>query len=107
MEEEMISFWETNDSADFWDDMEEVDVEVDLVKSPLATKPTILAFRPDRCPRCRDKIQDVTIEYLVDDSGRLLMIRDLPALRCEQDHLFIVEETFDKLQPLIALEKLH
>ncbi len=106
--EEAVSFWETHDSADFWDEMEEIDFDVELRQSILTAKPIILAYRPDDCPRCGAGIQDSRIEYLVDDGGHLLMIRDLPVLGCEgEGHLYMLEETFDKVQQLIALDRLH
>lgn len=90
--EDAISFLEAYDSADFWDEMEEIGVDVELRQSILTAKPIILAYRPDDCPRCGAKVQDSTIEYLVDDGGHLLMIRDLPVLRCEgEGHLYMLE----------------
>lgn len=106
--DEAVSFWETHDSADFWDEMEETDFEVELRQSILAAKPVILAYRPDDCPRCGAGFQDSTIDYLVDDGGRLFMIRELPVLRCEGErHLYMLEETFDKLQRLVTLERVN
>lgn len=104
--DEAVSFWETNDSADFWDDMEEVGFEVDLRPNFLTTKPIVMAYRPESCPQCGQGLEDTVIEYLIEDGGRLLMVRDLPALRCEGNgHLFILEETYDRLERLIALER--
>ncbi len=106
--EDAISFLEAYDSADFWDEMEEIGVDVELRQSILTAKPIILAYRLDDCPRCGAGIQDSRIEYLVDDGGHLLMIRDLPVLRCDgEGHLYMLEETFDKVQHLIALERLQ
>ncbi len=105
--DEAVSFWETHDSADFWDEMEEVDFEVEFRHNLLAAKPVILAYRPDSCIRNAGRAWKTTvIEYLIEDGGRLLMVRDLPALRCEGNgHLFILEETYDRLERLMALER--
>ena len=104
--DEAVSFWETHDSADFWDEMEQVDFEVEFRHNLLAAKPVILAYRPDSCPQCGQGLEDMVIEYLIEDGGRLLMVRDLPALRCEGNgHLFILEETYDRLERLMALER--
>lgn len=104
--DEAVSFWETHDSADFWDEMDEVDIDVELRRNLLGARAVILAYRPDSCPRCGQSLDETEIDYLIEDRGRLLMIRELPAMRCAGDgHLFILEETFDKLERLIDLEK--
>lgn len=103
--DEAVSFWETNDSADFWDEMEEVEFDVELRQNILGAQPIVLAFRPQNCPQCGQEFEDVQIEYLVNDSGRLLMVRDLPVLRCQGNgHLFVLEETIDRLEQLMTLE---
>ena len=97
--------WESHDSADFWDEMEEVDFEVELRRNLLGVQPIILAYQPQDCPRCGQEFEDVQIEYLVNDNRRLLMVRDLPALRCrEKGHLFVLEENVDRLEQLMALQ---
>jgi hypothetical protein len=106
--DEAVEFWETHDSADFWDGMEEVDFEVELRQSLLTDRPIVLAYRPNSCPKCGAVFQDTVIEYLINNGGRLLIVRDLPVLRCEGDgHLFILEETVDRLEHLINLERLR
>lgn len=103
--DEAVSFWESHDSADFWDEMEEVEFEVELRRNLLGTQPVILAYRPLNCPQCGKEFEEVQIEYLLNDSGRLLMVRDLPVLRCQGDgHLFLLEETIDRLEQLMTLE---
>lgn len=101
--DEAVSFWETNDSADFWDEMEEVEFDVELRQNILGAQPIVLAFRPQNCPQCGQEFEDVQIEYLVNDSGRLLMVRDLPVLHCQGNgHLFVLEEIIDRLEPLLT-----
>ena len=103
--DEAISFWESHDSADFWDEMEEVEFEVELRRNLLGVQPFILAYRPPNCPQCGQEFEDVQIEYLLNDNGQLLMVRDLPVLRCQENgHLFVLEETIDRLEQLMTLE---
>ncbi len=103
--DEAVSFWESHDSADFWDEMEEVEFVVELRRNLLSAQPVILAYRPPTCPRCGKEFEEIEIEYLLNDSGRLLMVRDLPVLRCQGDgHLFVLEETIDRLEQLMTLE---
>lgn len=103
--DEAVSFWETHDSANYWDEMEEVEFEVELRKNLLGAQPVILAYRPQNCPRCGQEVEETQFEYLVNDSGRLLMVRDLPVLRCQGNgHLFVLEENVDRLEQLMTLE---
>lgn len=103
--DEAVFFWESHDSADFWDEMEEVEFDVELRRNLLGAQPAILAYRPPNCPQCEKEFEEVQIEYLLNDSGRLLMVRDLPVLRCQGDgHLFVLEETIDRLEQLMILE---
>ena len=104
--DEAVSFREAHDSANFWDEMEEVEFEVELRQNLLAAKPVILAYRPEHCPQCGQDFEDVRIDYLTDDSGHLLMVRELPILRCRGNgDLFMLEETFDRLERLMSLER--
>jgi YgiT-type zinc finger domain-containing protein len=88
--------------------MEEVTFEVELHCHLLHPKLTILAYRPKRCPRCRQNLADIVIEYIARDNDRLIIIRDVPALRCQVNgHEYILEETLDKVEQLLKLEKTH
>jgi hypothetical protein len=65
-----------------------------------------LAHRPKHCPRCQHDLDDIVIEYVTSDAGRLLIIRDVPALRCQiNGHEYILEKTLDKVEHLLDLEK--
>ncbi|GAB4422969.1 MAG: hypothetical protein Fur0044_20970 [Anaerolineae bacterium] len=104
--DEAVEFWETHDSTDYWQDMEEVTFEVELHRNLLHPKLTILAYRPKHCPRCRQNLDDIVIEYIAHENGRLLIIRDVPALRCQTNgHEYILEETFDRVEQLLELER--
>ena len=104
--DEAVEFWETHDTADYWEDMEEVTFEVDLHRNLLHPKLVALAYRPECCPRCQHDLDDIVIEYVVLANGRLLVIRDVPALRCQTNgHEYILDETLDKVEQLLELER--
>lgn len=106
--DEAVEFWETHDSADYWEDLEEVTFEVDLHRNLLHPKLSTLAYPPERCPRCQQALDDIMTEYVTLANGRLLVIRDVPILRCQTNgHEYILEETLDKIEQLLELEKLE
>ena len=80
--DEAVEFWESHDSTDYLDDMEEVEFEVDLHQNLLHPKLVVLTHRPNRCPRCRHDLDNIMIEYITWNKGHLLIIRDVPTLRC-------------------------
>jgi hypothetical protein len=105
---EAVEFLETHDSADYWEDMEEVKFEVDLRRNLLHPKLITLAYRPDYCPRCQHNLDDIMTEYVTLANGRLLIIRDVPVLGCQTNgHQYILEETLDKVEQLLELEKIE
>ncbi|NWF65789.1 MAG: hypothetical protein HXY38_16075 [Chloroflexi bacterium] len=104
--DEAVEFWETHNSTEYWEDMEEVTFEVNLRRNLLHPKLITLAYRPSHCPRCQQDFDDVVIEYITLDNGHLLVIRDVPALRCRTNgHEYILEETLNKVERLLELEK--
>jgi hypothetical protein len=106
--DEAVEFWESHDSADYWEHMEEVRFEVDLHQNLLHPRLVVLTHQPEYCPRCRHALDNVVIEYVAVNSGLLLVIRDVPALRCRGNaHEFILEKTLDQIEHLLDLEKAH
>jgi YgiT-type zinc finger domain-containing protein len=104
--DEAVEFWESHDSSDYWEDMEEVEFEVDLHRNLLHPKLVILIYRPEHCPRCQGGLDDSVIEYVVWNNGHLLVIRDVPALRCRANgHEYILEKVLDQVEHLLDLEK--
>jgi len=103
--DEEVEFWETHDSADYWNDMQEVDFEIDLRRNLLHPKLVVLTERPARCPRCRRDLEDVLIEYVTWSNDHLLIIRDVPALRCGNGHKYLLEETLDEIENLLDPEE--
>jgi len=104
--DEAVEFWESHDSTDYDDDMEEVVFEVDLHQNLLHSKLVILTHRPEYCPRCRHDLDDIVIEYVAWTRGHLLVIRDVPALRCRGNgHEYILEKTLDHIEHLLDLER--
>lgn len=103
---EAVEFWETHDSADYWDDLTEVDIKFDIYKNLLHPRLTVLTHRPPRCPRCQHDFEDISIEYVVSIEGRLIIIRNVPAFRCQtNNHEYILEEIIDDIEHLLALEQ--
>jgi YgiT-type zinc finger domain-containing protein len=104
--DEVVRFWESHDSADYWEELEEVTFEVDLYHNLLHPKLVVLTHRPKHCPRCQRDLVDIVIEYVVWSDGHLLVIRDVPALRCrDHGHKYILEKTLDDVERLLDLEK--
>ena len=102
---EEVAFWETHDSGDYWDEMEEVVFDVDLHQNLLHPRLIVLAESPDRCPRCGRDLQNVFIQYVTSNNEHLVIIRDVPALRCGNGHEYLLEETLDEIEELLDLEK--
>ncbi|GAG10656.1 unnamed protein product [marine sediment metagenome] len=104
--DEAVEFWETHNSADYWKDMGEVAFEVDLHQNFLHPRLVILTHRPEHCPRCQHDLDDIVIEYIARNNGHLIIIRDVPALRCRANgHEYILEKTLDHIEYLLDLEK--
>ncbi len=50
--DEEVEFLESHSTADYWDDMEKVEFEVDLRRNLLHPKLVFIADQPAQCPRC-------------------------------------------------------
>ncbi|NUO79895.1 YgiT-type zinc finger protein [candidate division KSB1 bacterium] len=104
--DEEVEFWESHSTADYWDDMEKVEFEVDLHRNLLHPKLVFLADQPTKCPRCHHDLEETTIQYVTLRDGRLVMIRDVPALRCRVNgHEYMLENTLDQIEQVLNLEQ--
>jgi len=104
--DQAVEFWESHDSADYWEEMGEATFEVDLRRNLLHPRLTVLTHRPRRCPRCQDELEDSVIEYVTWSDGHLIVIRDVPVLRCRtHGHEYILEKTLDRIEELLRREK--
>lgn len=104
--DEEVEFWESHSSADYWQDMEKVEFNVDLHRNLLHPKLIFLTQQPAQCPRCRHALEETIIHYVTWDNGHPVMIRDVPALRCPVNgHEYMLEKTLDQVEQLLALEK--
>jgi hypothetical protein len=104
--DEEVEFWESHDSADYWKDMDEVEFEVDLHRNLLHPKLVFLTDRPTQCPRCQHDLEDTVIQYVTWSNGHLVVIRDVPMLRCRANgHEFMLEQTLDQVEQLLNQEK--
>lgn len=104
---EEVAFWETHSTANYWDESEEVHFEVELHKNLLKPNPLILTEKPAHCPQCQQPLADTTIEYLTQNQGHLVSIRDVPVCQCPNGHTYIIAEKFDLLVDLLEQEKQH
>ncbi len=104
--DEEIAFWESQDSSAYCKNMEEVTLEVDLHQNLLHPKIVVLTEQPEHCPRCRNDLEGVVIRYVAWKNGEIVVIRDVPALRCQaRGHEYILESTLDRIERLFDLEK--
>jgi YgiT-type zinc finger domain-containing protein len=104
--DEAVAFWESHDTAQYWEEMEDINFEVELHKNLLHPHLIVLAHRPDHCPGSQQDFEDIVIEYVTLAEGRLIVIRDVPILQCEKSgKKYILEETLDKVERLLELEK--
>ena len=90
----------------YWEDIQEVSFEVALHQNLFHPKLIVLTHRPEHCPRCQHDLDDIVIEHAARNNGYLLVIRDVPALRCRDNgHEYILEKTLDDVERLLDLEK--
>jgi hypothetical protein len=104
--DEAVEFWESHDTADYWEELEEVPFEVDLHKNLLYPDLIVLSHRPEHCLGSEGDFEEIIIEYVTLADGHLLVIRDVPALQCRgSSKKYILEETLSKVEQLLALGK--
>ena len=104
--DEEVEFWDSHSSADYWKDMEKVEFEVDLHRNLLHPKLIFIADRPTQCPRCKHDLEESKIQYVTWHNGHLVIIRDVPVLRClANGHEYMLEKTLDLIERLLNLEE--
>lgn len=102
---DMVELWESHDSAEYWPDTGTVAIDVKMRRNIFHQKMLILRERPERCPRCQSELEEIPIEYVVENTGHLVVIREVPALRCHKHrHEYMPEHTFDHIENLLARE---
>lgn len=98
-------FWDTHDLGDYWPETYPVEFEIEPLKNLLHPKLITLSQEPVHCPRCHQNLMSVMINYVAWQQGNLLIIRDVPAFRCQGiGHEYILEETLDQIESLLTLE---
>lgn len=106
--DEEVEFWETHSTADYWEDMEKAEFQLEPHRNLLHPKLIFLVDRPTRCPRCHNEVDDVFIQYVALRNGRLVMIRDVLALRCRVNgHEYMLEKTLDQVEQVLDPEELQ
>lgn len=104
--DEEIAFWESQDSSPYFKDMKEESFDVKLHKNLLHPKLVVLNQKPEHCPRCRNHLERVEIEYVAWKKGKIVVIQNVPAFRCPAfRHEYILESTLDRIENLFTLEK--
>jgi hypothetical protein len=104
--DEAVEFWESHDTADYWTELEEATFEVNLYKNLLYPDLIVLSHQAKHCPDSEEAFEEIMIEYVTLIEGRLVVIRDVPTLLCRgSGKKYILEETLDKVEQLLALEK--
>lgn len=103
-----VEFWESHSSADYWDEMEPVEFDIDLHRNLLHPGLIFLADQPAQCPRCQHNLEETEIQYVTWHNGHLVIIRDVPVLRCRVNgHEYMLEKILDQVERLLNLEKSH
>jgi hypothetical protein len=103
---EEVEFLESHSTADYWDDMEKAEFEVDLHRNLLHPKLIFIADQPTACPRCHGDLEENHIQYVTLHDRHLVMIRDVPALRCRaKGHEYMLEKTLDQVELVLNLGK--
>jgi hypothetical protein len=104
---EEVAFWESHSTADYWDESEAAYFDVDLYHNLLEPDPIILTEKPAHCPRCQQALTSINIEYLTQNHGRLVSIRNVLAYQCGNGHTYMMAETFDLLLDLLEQASQH
>lgn len=103
--DEEVEFWESHSSADYWDEMEKVEFDVDLHHNLLHPRLIFINDLPTKCPRCQHNLEKILIQYVTWYNGHLIVIRDVPVLRCRVNgHEYMLEKTLDQVEQLLNLE---
>ncbi|MEK7729403.1 MAG: hypothetical protein AAB354_13395, partial [candidate division KSB1 bacterium] len=62
--------------------------------------------RPTRCARCHGELEESIIQYVTFFDGRLVVISDVPMLRCRANgHEYMLEKTLDEVEQVLRLDK--
>ena len=94
--------WEAREATEDLAASDVIEFEVDLRRDLLHPRLVVLTHQPETCPRCGGELRDVAIEYMTRIQSGLVVIRDVPVLRClSQGHEFLLETTLDRLEALI------
>ena len=102
---EEAEFGESHSSADYWDEMEKVEFEVDLHRNLLHPRLIFITDLPAHCPRCQHDLAETKIQYVTWHNGHLVIIREVPVLLCRTNgHEYMLEKTLDRVEQLLNLE---
>lgn len=106
--QDAAEFWDTHDSTEYLDDMEEIDVEVNLRRNIFYPKTIILSERPSTCVLCNSDLIERRIQYGHWHNERLLIINHVPIFECSQNcHMFLLAEIAEQIDQLLDLDEHH
>lgn len=104
--DEEVKFWEEHDSAEYWEELEESDFEVELRSNLLHPRLAVLANEPEGSAGESLALEPITIEYVTQHNGHLIIIREVPAYySAPAGREYILEETLDQIERLLELEQ--
>src|SRR3990172_2469748 len=97
--EEEVAFWETHSLADYWDQFEDVKIDVKLRHEQPSPRIVTLKKATATCPIDRSKLLKTVMDYSGWSQGRLLLVRRVPVLECdEHGHRFFTPATARKVE---------
>lgn len=104
--QDAAEFWDTHDSTEYLDDMEEIDVEVNIRRNIFYPKTIILSERPSTCVLCKSDLIERRIQYGHWHNERLLIINHVPIFECSQSrHMFLLAEIAEQIDQLLDLDE--
>jgi hypothetical protein len=103
---EEVEFWETHSLADYWDELEDARISVDLrprqVSPPIAT----LKRSQSTCPIDHSYLLRTVVDYSGWSQGHLLLLRRVPVLECEEHgHRFFTSTTARQIETVFETDR--
>ncbi|MBI3764217.1 MAG: hypothetical protein HY260_20445 [Chloroflexi bacterium] len=104
--EEEIAFWETHSLADYWDELEDVKIDVRLRHEQPSPRIVTLKKLMTRCPIDQSKLLKTLMDYSGWSQGRLLLVRRVPVLECdEHGHRFFTPATARRVEAVFENDR--
>ncbi len=105
--EEEVIFWETHSLADYWDELEDVQIEANLRPEQLPLQITVLKESTAVCPLDHSRLLRTLSDFSDWSRGRLLLIRRVPVLECEEyGHRFFAPATAREIEAVFESDRI-